>query len=115
MTGKSDSGYAMWDPADSGTSKDILTVRDEVTLEIKDITITYDGASTTSADVKLYDDTEGTAAGQLSNQIGLYKIPSGGKLALQGINREEVENDIVGVVHNNDDDISVVVGAEQTT
>lgn len=109
------SGNVVFAGGDSGTSKDLLSLADEETVSINDILVTYDTGGTTNAEVELYDDAAGTAAGSVSDKIEEFRLDPGDIIDLSDIAREDVEEDIIAVVRNNDDDVTITVGAYRTT
>ena len=92
------SGSVLFATGDAGTSKDVLTTRDEATVSINDVTVTYNESGTSNAEVALYDEPEGTSSGDASNVIDRYEISPGDEIDKIGIAREDIEDDIVAVV-----------------
>lgn len=106
------SGAEVFASGDSGTAKDVLTIRDEATLSLNDISATYSGSGTTEANVAIYDEPEGTIAGNLSNLVDRYELSPGDTLDRVGVDREDIEDNVVVLVSNNDDDVSVSFGGK---
>lgn len=104
------SGVAQFASGDSGTSKDVVTFRDEVTFNMTNFLITYSGAGTTEAQVELYDDAEGTTEANLSGMFFSAQVGAGDDIASTGVNYDDINDDVVAVVRNNDDDVDIVVG-----
>lgn len=96
---------------DAGTTKDLITIRDEENISINDYVISYDNNATNTALVELYDDDEGTSSGSVSGRVEALYVDPGDEIDLSGISRSDIENDLVVQVTNNDGDISITVGA----
>jgi hypothetical protein len=110
-----DAGWNDWASGDSGTAKTIISLRDEETFSINDYVFGYQSAGTASAKIELYDDVEGTAAGDLENKIGSVLVSPGTTEPITGISREDVNDDLLAVVSNNDADVTVEVGGYKVT
>lgn len=110
-----DAGWNEWASGDSGTAKTIIALRDEETFAINDYVFGYQSAGTASAKVMLYDDPDGTAAGDLSNQIGTVLVSPGTTESITGIAREDVNDDLLAVVESNDAEVTVEVGGYKVT
>lgn len=106
-----ESGSVVFASGDSGTSKDLIAIADEEDLSVEDYLFSYNTAATNNATVELYDDDEGTSAGSLSGQFESVEMEPGDIVDVSGVVRKNVTNDLVVVVDNNDDDLSVTVGA----
>jgi len=103
------SGTASFGSGDSGTSKDVITIRDAISVSAKTILITYDTNATNEAKVELYDDVEGTSEADLSNKEFTATISPGDKIDLTGVEGIDFDDDVVSVVRNNDDDMEITV------
>jgi hypothetical protein len=110
-----DAGWNEWLSGDSGTAKTIISLRGEETFSINDYVFGYQSAGNASAKVALYDDVEGTAAGDLENQIGSIMLSPGATESITGISREDVNDDLLAVVSNNDAEVTVEVGGYKVT
>jgi hypothetical protein len=106
------SGAVVFASGDAGTAKNVLTIRDEATLSLNDISVTYSAAATNHANVVIYDEPEGTASGDLSDMVDRYELSPGDSVDRVGVDREDIENDVVVVVSNNDADMSVSFGGK---
>jgi hypothetical protein len=105
------SGVVTFTSGDAGTAKDLVPVREEVNLSVNGYLITYSASGTTNAVVELYDDVEGTSAGNLSGKFDEIQMAPGDQLDVNGLVRSGVTDDIIAVVRNNDDEVSITVGA----
>lgn len=109
------SGWAQFGSGDSGTSKDVIVLRDEETLALNDYVASYSQAGTVNATVELYDDDAGTAEGDLENQMTSLEIAAGTTQAITGISRDDIDKDLVAVVRGNDDQVSITAGGHIVT
>lgn len=108
-------GSVIFSSGESGTSKDLIAVRDGRTVTMNDVYVAFSSAGSNQATVELYDDEEGTAAGSLSNPFDQYLVEAGDYVSLSGIARSDVETDLLVIVTNNDDEVFVDVGGYSTT
>lgn len=107
VTRENRSGTVTYPSADAGTSKDLVTIRDEATFVLDNLTMSYNSDGTAQVTVTLYDEPEGTASGDLSDDLASYIIAPGDFEDLTDRSIDEVEDDLVIVVSNNDDEVRV--------
>lgn len=103
-------GQAVFASGDASTSKDIMTIDPDATFSLNDLIITYESSGSTHAHVELYDDPEGTAAGSLNNQTEELIVSPGDFEVVTDIVHPDYENDLVAVVQENDDNVSISAG-----
>jgi hypothetical protein len=104
-----------WDSGDAGTSQDIIDLIEDNVFEPTGVVIGYDTAGSTYAEVELYDDAAGTAAGNLSNPFFETIVNPNDTVALAGFDLETVEEDVVGIIRNNDARVVVTVAGDVIT
>jgi hypothetical protein len=107
---EAESGTITFASGDSGTSKDLITMRDEQTFSMADYVIAFSGSGSGQADVEFYDDEAGTGEGNLSGPLEVVIVESGDDIVSTGITRDDVENDLLVVVRNNDADVTITSG-----
>ncbi len=109
------SGSVTFTGNDSGSSKDLVSIRDSQTLSAHDYVASYSGNGTTEATVTLYDEPEGTAAGDAEDSFETIQLSPGDTLVATEIARSDVSDDVVAVVSGNDAEVSVVFGGHIIT
>jgi hypothetical protein len=109
------SGWAQFESGDSGTSKDVVSLKDEETLALSDYVVSYSTGGSANATVELYDDGAGTAEADLEGQITSLEVSPGNVESLTGISRDDIDKDLVAVVRNNDGNVSINAGGHIVT
>ena len=109
------SGTVTFESGDSGTSKDVLTIRDEETFRINDYILSYGANGTPPADVEFYDEPAGTAEVDVSQLIEIVRVSPDDNTPVVDIARNDVEDDVVVVVRNNDGVVSITMGGHTIT
>jgi hypothetical protein len=109
------SGFKVFVSGDSGTSKDLVTVRNGATLSLDNFTMSYDSGGSATCVVELYDSPEGTAAGDLEDQLASYILSPGDFEDLSDRSLEDIEDDLIVVVESNDAEVHITGEAYITT
>lgn len=104
------SGTVEFASGDAGTSKDTVLLRDEETFAINDYTVSYSASGSTNARVEFYDDDSGTAEADLGEELDAIEVSPDSVESQTHIARDDISKDLVVVVRNNDDDVTITVG-----
>lgn len=104
---ESRSGTVTYVAGESGAAKNLVTIRNEATFAMENLTFSYDSGGTATATVTLYDEPEGTGAGSVSDDLVSYIISPGDFEDLSDRSIDEVEDDLVIVVSSNDAEVRV--------
>lgn len=110
-----ESGTATFSDGDSGSSKDLITIRDSQTFSPHDYVVSYSDSGSEEATVKFYDDDEGTDADEVEGEFERVHVQPGDVVDVNGISRDDITNDVVAVVEDNDGDVTVTIGGHVLT
>jgi len=94
----------------SNSPTSIVSLRDEEAMSVEEIRMQYDSAGTTAAVVEIYDEPEGTSAGDLSDKVDEFRLTSGDS-PNPDMEWEDIEDDVILYADGNSDaEITVTIG-----
>jgi len=105
------SGNARFESGDSGTAKDVFSVRDTIRLSLEMIVISYGADATANTSIEIHDEPSGTAVGDLDDPEFDVRISPGDTVAIERVTLDDFTNDVVATSSNNDGKVEVTVGA----
>jgi len=87
-----------------------IDLRDEERMAVEEMRLQYDSGGTTAALVEVYDEPDGTTAGNLNDKVDEFRL-QGGDEANPDMVWEDIEDDIIVLPDGNSDGaITVTVG-----
>lgn len=87
--------FVVDDSSNSSKALDVADINDEETAEVLYLKIEYNSTGSNEEKVELYDDTAGTAQGDLSGRLDKFHLEAGDRVVPEDISYEEIENDLV--------------------
>lgn len=106
-----DSDFHQFTSGDGNASATLLDVRSDALFRIDKLVVDYAGAADTL--VQIWDDADGTAVGNLSDQRREIPLRGTGRLTVDVENMRDIEEDVIAEVDGNQDgDVTVTVEGE---
>lgn len=122
MSKSTKSSFKTVPSADSNTLVEVLSLRDEETLDINDIKVEYSGGATVdNILVELHDEDEGNSVGDTSESdaFDVVEVANGDRVHLTDIERDHIEEAVMVVVDRVgsgvDGDMYITIGGELVT
>lgn len=103
-TGFPENGNVQITTADGNTPQTALTIPSDALYLVTAVKIAYDDAANTTTDVTLYDDADGTAAGDVADQRDVYMNVTPGEVRmLDELSMRDVEEAVLFQADGNQD------------
>lgn len=109
-TGPDESGTVTITQGDGNAPQTALTIPGDALFSLSGIKFEYDDGATAATTITLFDDADGTGAGNVADQRDVFKLQAGESRLIDGLEMRDFEEDVLVQGDNNQDgDVDVTV------